>query len=198
MKFFLDTEFHEYARQPKFLGMKVGKPINTIELISIGIVAEDGREYSAISKDFDVKAAWNNKWLRENVLWTIFCEDINTFCDPFELWYMVHLIEKNGKTREQIASDIAIFMGHRPEVYAYFADYDWVVTCWLFGRMIDLPESFPFHCLDLKQMMVERGLDGNWKDLVCPQDHGKHQAIFDARWNRFLYEAIMRTSPTIA
>ena len=36
MKYFLDTEFHEF--QKKFL---FKKPINTIELISIGIVAED-------------------------------------------------------------------------------------------------------------------------------------------------------------
>ena len=54
MKYYLDTEFHEYQRRPLF-----SKPFRTIELISIGIVAEDGREYYAISKDFDLKAAWN-------------------------------------------------------------------------------------------------------------------------------------------
>lgn len=192
-KFFLDTEFHEYRKQPKFMGIKVGKAISTIELISIGIVCEDGREYYAISKDFDVKAAWDDKWLRENVLWPIYAEYTGLGDPPFELYAMKEIVSDFGKHNNQIANDIAIFMGHRPEVYAYFADYDWVVTCWLFGRMVDLPENFPFFCMDLKQMMVERGLDSAWRDMVCPQGAGKHNAIADSRWNKQLHEAILRT-----
>jgi hypothetical protein len=76
MKYFLDTEFHEYKKKPL-----IGKSIDTIELISIGIVGEGTKfvgsvdpfsdneevnvtkytvlkEYYAISKDFDLKAAW--------------------------------------------------------------------------------------------------------------------------------------------
>jgi hypothetical protein len=196
MKFYLDTEFHEFRKQPKVLGIKVGKPINTIELISIGIVAEDGRELYIVSNEFDVKAAWDDKWLRDNVLWPIFRQ--NTSGDArneisFDLQGMKRVIGHIGKPRLDMACDIMVFMGHSPEVYAYFADYDWVVTCWIFGRMVDLPVSFPFFCMDLKQMMAERGLDGTWKDLVCPQGAGKHDALEDARWNRQLHEAILRT-----
>ena len=52
MRYFYDTEFIEDGR--------------TIELVSIGIVAEDGREYYAVSTDFDPSKA--NAWVRENVL----------------------------------------------------------------------------------------------------------------------------------
>ena len=52
MKYFLDTEFLE-GTQKKWFGQT--KP--TIDLISIGIVCEDGREYYAISKDFNLKEA---------------------------------------------------------------------------------------------------------------------------------------------
>jgi len=54
MKYFIDTKFYENQ--------------NTIDLISIGIVSEDiahipdiieGKEYYAISKDFNLKKAWN-------------------------------------------------------------------------------------------------------------------------------------------
>ena len=55
MKYFLDTEFIE-GTQKSWFGINT-KP--TIDLISIGIVAEDGREYYAISKDFNLKEAWN-------------------------------------------------------------------------------------------------------------------------------------------
>ncbi|MEK0397252.1 3'-5' exoribonuclease, partial [Lactobacillus delbrueckii] len=52
VRYFYDTEFIEDG--------------TTIELISIGIVAEDGREYYAVSTDFDASRA--NPWVRENVL----------------------------------------------------------------------------------------------------------------------------------
>ena len=42
MRYFYDTEFIENGR--------------TIELISIGVVAEDGREFYAISTEFDASA----------------------------------------------------------------------------------------------------------------------------------------------
>ena len=54
MKYFLDTEFLEGAQKKWF---EQTKP--TIDLISIGIVCEDGREYYAISKDFNLKEARN-------------------------------------------------------------------------------------------------------------------------------------------
>ena len=88
-KYFIDTEFLE-GTQKKWFGET--KP--TIDLISIGIVGEDGREYYAISKDFNLKEAWNRYdlvrdgfrdygmtpnwkkvyWIRDNVLKPIFIE----------------------------------------------------------------------------------------------------------------------------
>jgi len=95
MIYYIDTEFLEGPQKEKFpisLFRKETKP--TIDLISIGIVAEDGREYYAISKDFNLKEAWNRYdlvdaydvngdlvkniqkvfWIRENVLKPIYYE----------------------------------------------------------------------------------------------------------------------------
>ena len=52
MRFFYDTEFIDNGR--------------TIELISIGVVAEDGREYYAISTEFPAEQA--GTWVRTHVL----------------------------------------------------------------------------------------------------------------------------------
>lgn len=91
MRYFYDCEFLEGAQKKKFWW---GNTVPTIDLISIGIVAEDGREYYAISKDFNLKEAWNrydkkswhtyafgievvrekDYWIRENVLMPIFFE----------------------------------------------------------------------------------------------------------------------------
>src|ERR1035437_3915470 len=89
MKYFIDTEFIEGTQRKIF-----GKTKPTIDLISIGIVSNDGRKYYAISKDFNLKEAWNrhdlleantNKnhsmndikvyWIRENVLKQIWKEN---------------------------------------------------------------------------------------------------------------------------
>ena len=92
MIYYIDTEFLEGTQKEKFpisLFRKNTPP--TIDLISIGIVAEDGREFYAISKDFNLKEAWNrwqqrtgegdrnniepkHYWIRENVLRPIFDE----------------------------------------------------------------------------------------------------------------------------
>ena len=39
----------------------------TIELISIGIVASDGREYYAVNSDMDTERIYGDPWLKENV-----------------------------------------------------------------------------------------------------------------------------------
>lgn len=164
MKYFLDTEFHEYKKNGT----------NTIELISIGIVRENGDEIYEESSEFDMDAAIANEWLAKNV--------VN------------NLILSQGlrRSNEDIGKSIIRFIGEdKPEFYGYFADYDWVVFCWLFGRMIDLPKGFPFYCMDIKQMMKERGLSTEWKKQVCPDPKGEHNAIIDARWNKKLFDLVM-------
>lgn len=53
-RFFYDTEFIEDGR--------------TIDLISIGLVAEDGREYYAVNRDMPVKQISRHEWLMANVV----------------------------------------------------------------------------------------------------------------------------------
>lgn len=176
MKYFIDTEFHEYKKRRLF-----SKGIDTIELISIGIISEDGREYYAISKDFNIEDAWSNEWLRKNVLKSIHSEliqkeryarEYHSELVEFSYQGMKNLIKWNGKSNEQIACEIEKFVYHETkdeiginsglnlvpknvEFYGYYSDYDWVVFCWLFGRMIDLPKGFPKYCIDLRQMFEE-------------------------------------------
>jgi hypothetical protein len=166
MKYFLDTEFHEDGR--------------TIDLISIGIAAEDGREYYAISEDFNRTYAYGHAWLRENVLPSLpwdgklsrLVPDIST-----GLW----------KSRPEIAEDIRAFCDPekygKPEIWAYYADYDWVALCQLFGTMMDLPKGWPMYCRDIKQLTV---MLGNPK--LPKQEDGEHHALADARWNRQAWE----------
>ncbi len=95
------------------------------------------------------------------------------------------------KSIKQIKQEIIDFVGNeKPEFWGYFCDYDWVVFCWIFGKMIELPDNFPKYCLDLKQEMFMLNLDKEWKRKNCPDPEGEHNALIDARWNRQLHTAI--------
>ena len=81
---------------------------------------------------------------------------------------------------------------NRPEFYAYYANYDWVAFCQLFGRMMDLPQGYPMYCRDLKQIMDEFELDEEWKEKNAKEPEGIHDALIDAKFNLNLYNEIIK------
>ena len=248
MNYFLDTEFLEGSQKTFF-----GKTKPTIDLISIGIVSEDSREYYAISKDFNLKEAWNRwqqrtgegdrnnleprlYWIRENVLKPIYKELLKrennsnvkgNYMFGFNLPVIKYnftyknfkrLVNKYGKTNKQIAEEVKVFctgdvlsiekaryyeVQHKPcKFYAYYADYDWVAFCWLFGKMIDLPNGFSMYCRDLKQILDEKEMarqDGTdmteLRNLpTYPKQENEHNALDDAQWNFKLFQFLQGVS----
>ena len=216
MKYFIDTEFKEYLKQHRVFGIPVGYPTPTIDLISIGIVCEDGRSYYALNKECDLNEICEDEWLWEHVITPIYQEHVHGDARNY-----VGLNDENvkavfnsfGRTKKQIREEIKQFIyltsfinnpesivnweqvkGSFPiDFYGYFADYDWVVFCQLFGRMLDLPKGFPMYCRDLKQMMDDYGLTKEWKQKNCPDPKGEHNALVDAKWNLDLYNKIILT-----
>jgi hypothetical protein len=190
MKYFIDTEFIEGF--PKKAKWAKKNPRHFIDLISIGIVAEDGREYYAISNEYNYNDA--SQWVKENVILPLYTSTVhgdarNHFStENFHLAY--------GKSNAAIAEEIKayVFGTENPqsvEFVGYYADYDWVLFCSIFGTMMNLPDGFPMYCRDLKQTMDEANLSKSWKQEVCPDPEGEHDALVDARWNQKLYNAIM-------
>jgi hypothetical protein len=66
MNYYIDTEYLNGIQKKKILGLTYGQTKPFIDLISIGIVAEDGREYYAISKDFNLREAWDKYQLSQD------------------------------------------------------------------------------------------------------------------------------------
>lgn len=152
MKYFIDTEFYETGHMSPIL------------FISIGIVAEDGREYYAENDEVDVKDLGD--WLKANVV-------------PY--------LYGPRKGRHVIATEIIGFIGHdpKPEFWSYYSAYDWLVFCQIFGTMLDMPKHLPIFCYDLKQKADAMGV----KRHEYPQQAGQqHNARTDARWHRDIYE----------
>lgn len=163
MKYFLDTEFIEAGRR------------NPVTLISIGIIAEDGRSFYAISSEFNPDDA--NDWVKANVLTRLNDMVLATY----------HL----GRVPvAEIAHGVRSFVGKdKPEFWGYYADYDWVVFCQMFGAMIDLPKGWPMYCRDLKQFADNVG-----NPKLPEQGKGEHNALADAKWNKAAYEFLDRHS----
>ena len=90
----------------------------------------------------------------------------------------------------EIRDEILEFVGAdpSPEFWGYYADYDWVVFCQIFGAMIDLPKGWPMYCRDLKQLADEKG---NPK-LPALANTIEHHALYDARETKMRYEWLMR------
>lgn len=150
MRFFYDLEFGDTA--------------TVVSLVSVGVVAEDGREYYAVSNEFDPLAV--HPWVRDNVLAQL---------PPTSTW----------RPRSVIAAELEEFFGDDPVWWAWYGAYDHVALCQLWGAMPDLPRAFPRLTLDVRQL---------WEHLGRPplptQQTGLHDALEDARHVRLKYEAL--------
>jgi hypothetical protein len=169
MRWYYDTEFNDDGR--------------TIDLISIALVSEDGREYYAVSTEFDADRC--NDWVKKNVF--------------------TKLPPRSGgewKSRAQIARDIKTLLvvpdrRHGPhngqalpvQLWAYFAAYDHVALAQLWGAMVDLPTGMPMHTMDIKQEMVRLKLR---REHLPVQQGSEHSALDDARWVKQAHEWLLR------
>ncbi|RDI65291.1 polyadenylate-specific 3'-exoribonuclease AS [Nocardia pseudobrasiliensis] len=141
-----------------------------IDLVSIGVVCEDGREYYAVSTEFDPEKA--GPWVRRNVL-----PKLPSPASP--LW----------RSREQIREDLYRFFLPRPsvepELWAWVGAYDHVALCQLWGSMVDLPTSMPRYTNELRQYWEMSG-----RPTLPPVPADAHDALADARHNLAKFEAI--------
>lgn len=151
MKYWFDTEFIDNG--------------STIDLISIGIVSEDGRLYYAESNEFIPGNAC--EWVKKNVL---------------------AILEGPKKSREQIRNDIETFVGDdaHPVFWTYYGSYDWVAFCQLWGTMLSLPAIWPNLCMDIKQLAVTFG-----NPLLPEQETVRHNALNDAVWTRDAHQWLL-------
>ncbi|ALC06362.1 hypothetical protein CDES_09885 [Corynebacterium deserti GIMN1.010] len=160
MRYFYDTEFIEDGR--------------TIDLVSIGIVAEDGREYYAVSTGFDSAKA--NNWVRANVL--------NKLPNPSSpVW----------KSPATIRDEVLEFLTSgksQPELWAWVGAYDHVLLAQMWGDMAGLPREIPRFTRELKQY---------WEMAGYPRlpelPKGNHDALIDARHNLAKFKVCMNALP---
>jgi hypothetical protein len=148
VRFFYDTEFIEDG--------------TTIDLVSIGVVDEHGREFYAVSTEFDPNKA--GPWVRDHVLDKLPSPADPAWCD-----------------RATIKSKLMRFLSRdreRVELWAWFAAYDHVALAQLWGDMPALPRELPRFTRELRQRWEDVG-----KPSLPPPPTDAHDALADARHN---------------
>ncbi len=147
-----------------FYDLEFARTAPDVPVVSIGVVAEDGREFYAVSNEFDPLAV--HPWVRHHVLPQL---------PPAATW----------RSRAQIREELLEFLGPDPVLWAWYGAYDHVALCQLWGEMPDLPRSVPRVTLDVRQL---------WEHLGRPplprQESGLHDALADARHVRVRWEAL--------
>lgn len=171
----------------------------TIDLISIGIVAGDGREYYAVNSDMDAKRISKSDWLMKNVVKHLPLHHYSPPRDGLSWIWGLDMTSPLVKPKWVIANEVREFivggitpMGEKdgvpaywseelPELWAYYGAYDHVALAQLWGPMISLPNLMPMWTHDLMQLVEP--LDGFELPSRAAGD-AEHNALSDARWNR--------------
>lgn len=173
MKYFLDSEFIEDGK--------------TIDLLSIALVCQDGRQLYLQNTEAEVTKA--SEWVKKNVYPRLrhateagmrWCTEA---CDEQCPW----------RTRREIRDEILAFCDpdkfRKPEFWGYVSAYDWVAFCQLFGPMIALPKGYPMFCRDLIQWCKALG-----NPKLPEQGKSEHGALADALWNKATWEFLFELS----
>lgn len=156
MNIFLDTEFTDF-------------PESECDLISIGLVADDGREFYAELTDYRQEA-----------------------CSDFVRQVVLPLLKQHKSTvvgnQYSVAKELNEWLKHYNEVVTICFDYntDWALMAKI---LLLLPEEELSQNIQAKNIwgdLDKMALDYYWLEADC-FGHRPHQALWDARGNKYAY-----------
>lgn len=163
MRYFYDTEF---------LQTPTG-----YDLISIGVVAEDGRIYEAVSAEADWDTISEDSWLTDNVV--------------------RHLPgQEEWKSRSLIAHELFYFLtedNKQPELWGWFASWDHTCLSKLYGD-IPSPDWLPDFTHDLRAVLDYVNLPRSVYRRL-PIWVVDHSAIADAWKTKETYDVVAQHAP---
>lgn len=179
----------------------------TIELISIGIVCEDGWEYYAVNSEMPIERIGQHDWLcrnvvphlpiqhKESVLNIIKKTDASKFSQRNPLEFSLDYSETVVKPKFVIANEVRDLLlrpdlnGNNttaPKLWAYCCAYDHVCLAQLWGTMMEMPTDLPHYTNDLANL---RWMCGN--PPIPKQEGITHHALHDAKYDRLVYDVLI-------
>lgn len=148
---------------------------NTIIPISLGLVDELNNRLYMVNKEADLSLA--NDFVTAEVIPNLYPSFIPT----------------KVVTKQEMAQKALEFINinsssipYKIEMWGYYADYDWVCFCQLYGRMVDIPNGLPMFAMDIKQVAEMYG-----NPELPSAGKGEHNALADAYCNKRAYNYLM-------
>lgn len=173
MKIFFDTEF-------------TGLHQNTT-LISIGMVAEDGRTFYAELTDYDKSQV--DDWIQKNVIDNLIIHHARK-----NYYHVTDTSEIFLGDKEKIQRKLTEWFEQfdQVEMWSDCLSYDWVLFCQLFGHAFSIPKNVYYIPFDICTMFKVRGIDPDVnREEFSGIQGSKHNALHDAIVIKACYEKLM-------
>lgn len=176
MKVFFDTEF-------------TGLHKNTT-LISIGLVAEDGRSFYAENVEYDKSQI--DDWLRDNVIANT---SYLTKTDMMPSTNLDHY--HHSGSLSMIRADLKDWLSQfdSVEMWSDCLSFDWVLFCDLFGHAFKIPKNVYYIPFDICTLFKIAGIDPdiNREEFaeVSADEATKHNSLSDAYTIRDCYNKLI-------
>lgn len=185
MKLFFDTEF---------TGLR-----KTTTLISLGIVAEDGRKFYAEFTDYSREQC--DDWIKENVIDNLCLDGMGDGASSTDENQPCILVRGN---KEYVKSELSEWLS-RFDAVEFVSDvchYDFVLLIDLFGTAFDLPKNVNPACHDINQDIARHfdiseaeAFNVSREEIVLELygreiEGRKHNSLYDAEVIKAIYEGI--------
>ena len=182
MLVFLDTEFTGLQKDT--------------QLISIGLVSEDGKEFYAEIGGINTNV--QDEWIKENVL-----ANTAMYGEVDITNIVLEETDYHKGNKEDIKQELVAWLNQFDdvEIVSDVCHYDFVLFIDIFGSAFDLPENVCAACHDINQdigsyysISNRSAFDFSREDIL--EEHGitikgdKHNSLYDARVIRALYEVL--------
>lgn len=185
MKLFFDTEFTGLHKDTT--------------LISLGIVADNGKKFYAESADYDEKQC--DDWIKENVLKHTILDGNDTLAARLgEDSDTTVILGSKADIRYELGEWLKQF--DSVQLVSDVCHYDFVLLIDIFGTAFDLPKNVSAVCYDINQDIARHyeisdreAFDKSREDIVselCGQqiEGNKHNALYDAEVIKAIYAEI--------
>jgi len=188
MKIFFDTEF-------------TGLHKNTT-LISIGLVAEDGRTFYAELNDYDESQV--DDWIRDNVIKNLI---MNPPREGEQEYYVrsrfredVPLTEQWSLqmrgSKQEVSDELYLWLTQfdKVEIWSDCLAYDWVLFNDIFGHAFNIPKNVYYIPFDICTLFKLKGIDPdiNREKFANMTSNSKHNALYDAKVIKACYERLIK------
>lgn len=179
MKVFFDSEFTGLHKDTT--------------LISIGLIADDGKTFYAELSDFDKSQV--NDWVQENVINNLRFNRGDVIIQKSSTVGVQEYSIKHNKSEVAKALKTWLSQFDSVEMWSDCLSYDWMLFNDLFGDAFSIPENVYYIPFDICTVFKLKGIDPDisreeFSDLEAGKDQ-KHNALWDAKVIKACYEKLM-------